>query len=237
MGIIDKLRRVGGIAKNRLASSVGALRGALGGVTVSGARARRGVRFAARGTRLLTPAGLGLTAVSFAPEIVRGIRTAGRFLGPAITRGIAFFGGRQIVGAGAAGGVAGFLGSRKKGEVTRPSDAATAGPVFPPSAEERRRRGAAGAPRRPGVGFERGPGGELRRVQTTRRLKRRPRAGPKRRVTARRRPKRVTARRRVGRRKRRTHRSPRHRGHKRVSFTTKEGKKVSFLVNPKARHR
>lgn len=32
------------------------------------------------------------------------------------------------------------------------------------------------------------------------------------------------------RRKRITHSSPRHRGHKRVSFTTKGGKKVSFLT-------
>jgi len=34
--------------------------------------------------------------------------------------------------------------------------------------------------------------------------------------------------------KRITHRSPRHRGHKRVSFTTKEGKTVSFLVPKKS---
>ena len=39
------------------------------------------------------------------------------------------------------------------------------------------------------------------------------------------------------RKKARTHRSPRHTGHKRVSFTTKDGQKVSFLSNPKARHR
>ncbi len=35
-----------------------------------------------------------------------------------------------------------------------------------------------------------------------------------------------------------THRSPRHRGHKKVMFTTKEGKRVSFLVKkPKHTHR
>lgn len=34
----------------------------------------------------------------------------------------------------------------------------------------------------------------------------------------------------VKRRKRVTHRSPRHKGHKRVSFTTADGKRVSFLV-------
>lgn len=32
-----------------------------------------------------------------------------------------------------------------------------------------------------------------------------------------------------------SHRSPRHRGHKRVSFTTKGGKRVSFLVKPRRR--
>ena len=34
-----------------------------------------------------------------------------------------------------------------------------------------------------------------------------------------------------------THRSPRHRGHKRVSFTTASGKRVNFLVKPKSKHR
>lgn len=37
------------------------------------------------------------------------------------------------------------------------------------------------------------------------------------------------------RRAKRTHASPRHRGHKRVSFTTKDGKRVSFLVKKKAK--
>jgi len=36
--------------------------------------------------------------------------------------------------------------------------------------------------------------------------------------------------------KRKTHRSPRHRGHKRVSFTTASGKKVNFLVG-KRKHK
>jgi len=40
--------------------------------------------------------------------------------------------------------------------------------------------------------------------------------------------------RRVG--KKRTHASPRHRGHKRVSFTTASGKKVNFLVG-KRKHK
>lgn len=31
-----------------------------------------------------------------------------------------------------------------------------------------------------------------------------------------------------------THRSPRHKGHKRVSFTTKDGKRVNFLVKKKS---
>ena len=33
--------------------------------------------------------------------------------------------------------------------------------------------------------------------------------------------------------KKRTHASPRHKGHKRVSFVTAGGKRVSFLVKPK----
>jgi len=40
------------------------------------------------------------------------------------------------------------------------------------------------------------------------------------------------------RRKRVSHRSPRHKGHKRVSFTTKDGRRVNFLVKkPKHSHR
>lgn len=44
---------------------------------------------------------------------------------------------------------------------------------------------------------------------------------------------------RIKRRKKITHRSPRHKGHKRVSFTTADGKKVNFLVRRKGgkRHR
>ena len=41
------------------------------------------------------------------------------------------------------------------------------------------------------------------------------------------------ARRTPRRKKKATHRSPRHRGHKQVTFTTKGGKKVRFLVKPK----
>ncbi len=57
--------------------------------------------------------------------------------------------------------------------------------------------------------------------------------------TAKRKPRRKA----VARRKRRiTHRAPRHKGHKRVTFTTKTGKKVRFLVrgqkrSPKHRRR
>lgn len=45
------------------------------------------------------------------------------------------------------------------------------------------------------------------------------------------------SRRRVSRKKKKkrvTHRSPRHKGHKRVSFITKGGKRVNFLVKKKA---
>ena len=43
-------------------------------------------------------------------------------------------------------------------------------------------------------------------------------------------------RRKVSRKKKRvSHRSPRHKGHKRVSFTTASGQKVNFLVKKKVR--
>lgn len=216
MGLIDKLRRVGGIVKNRLASAVGSLRGALGGVTVSGTKLRRGVRFAARGARLTSPVGIGLTAVSFAPEIARGVRAGVRAAPKIFARGVAFFGGRQVVSAAAAGGVAGVLGGRRSGRVSRPSDF--------------------GDPRLQSI-----PGRQITRTPRPRAKPRTTttRAAPTRRK-ARARP--TARRRRVSRvgprkRKRRTHRSPRHKGHKRVSFTTKDGRKVSFLSNPKARHR
>jgi len=38
---------------------------------------------------------------------------------------------------------------------------------------------------------------------------------------------------RIKKKKRITHRSPRHKGHKFVTFTTKDGKKVKFLVSKK----
>ena len=58
-------------------------------------------------------------------------------------------------------------------------------------------------------------------------------------ITRRRRTRRKTSvvvrrKRRVGRH---VHASPRHRGHKRVSFTTKTGQKVNFLVKSKRRKR
>jgi len=44
--------------------------------------------------------------------------------------------------------------------------------------------------------------------------------------------------RKIRRSKKITHRSPRHRGHKRVSFTTKDGRRVNFLVKkPKHSHK
>lgn len=215
MGLIDKLRRAGGIVKNRLASAVGALRTAARGVTVSGTRLRRGVRFGARAARLTSPVGIGLTAVSFAPEIVRGVRAAGRFLQRAIPRGAAFFATRRIIGATAGGataaGVVGVLQSRKSGQPAPVQSFPRAGALQ----AEAERGFKAARPRRKAP--------TKRKAPTRRRARARP--------TARRRKA------RDGRKKRRTHRSPRHKGHKRVSFTTKEGKKVSFLVNPKARHR
>lgn len=44
----------------------------------------------------------------------------------------------------------------------------------------------------------------------------------------------TTKRRKTTKKKKRvTHRSPRHKGHKRVTFTTKDGQKVKFLVRKK----
>jgi len=219
MGILDNIRKVSGIVKSRVSSAIGALRG----VTVSGARARRGVRFAARSTRLLTPAGLALTAASFAPEIVRAGRAAASFASRAVTRGGAFVAGRRVVsgiaGGAAAGGAAGALQSRKSGRPTDFGDPslqsippqARPGSRLSVAAERARRARAAKATRR-------------RKPSVKRRKK-----APTRRVRRKRKP--------VRRRKKRTHSSPRHKGHKRVSFTTASGKKVSFLSNPKARHR
>lgn len=58
----------------------------------------------------------------------------------------------------------------------------------------------------------------------------------KRKATARRKRRKttVTKRRRVGARRKVTHRSPRHKGHRRVTFKTKTGKTVNFLVRKKA---
>lgn len=215
MGLIDKLRRVGGIVKNRLASSVGALRAQLGRVSVRvPARLGRLAIRAPRAVGLATPLGAGLTAATFAPELFRAGRAIGRVLRRAVPRGIAFFAGRRIVTAAAGGGVAGAAAgvlSRRSGKVVRPSDVAIL-----PTARPRERPGAPTRPRR-------------RAPTRPRRRKRRIPAHGHRVISVR-----APSRRK---RKRATHRSPRHPGHKRVSFTTADGKKVSFLANPKARHR
>lgn len=208
MGLIDKLRKVGGIVKDRVASAVGALRG----VTVSGSRVTRGVRVAARSTRLLTPTGIAITAASFAPEIVRGARSVASFLTRAVSRGGAFVAGRRVVsgiaGGGAAGAAAGILAGRKSGQPTPVQSMASPSDLRP--------RGVRPTTTRKTVTRRKAPSGRKRKA-------------PTRRTTRKRKP--------VRRRKRRTHSSPRHKGHKRVSFTTKDGRKVSFLSNPKARHR
>ncbi len=222
MGLIDKLRRVGGIAKNRLASAVGALRTQAAGLRV---RVPRVLGLTARAARLTTPLGIGITAVSFAPQIARGARVAAG----AISRGIAFVGGRQVVTAAGAGGVVGVLtssASRKEGKPTRPSEVIQSTARRPSAVA----RGGAPTPRRRTTArrpsaVARGGAPRRRKRKTTRR--RIPAHGH--RV--------VSTGTRSTRRKRRTHSSPRHRGHKRVSFTTADGRKVSFLANPTARHR
>jgi len=242
MALIDRLRRAGGIVKNRAASAVGALRTQARGINV---RVPRALGITARAARLTTPLGAALTAATFAPQIARGARVAGRFARTALTRGGAFFAARKTVGviaSGAgAGGVVGILSSRPKGNVTRPSEQIQS---FPRRQAASRQRARPTAPRRSGESSavraerQRRTGRARPTAPSTRR------AAPTRRRTTRRRipahGHRVVstgtrARRRTG--KRRTHSSPRHRGHKRVSFTTSDGRKVSFLANPKARHR
>jgi len=231
MGFIDKLRRAGGIVKNRLASSVGALRTQLAGVRVRiPARIGRLGITGLKAARLTTPLGIGITAATFAPQILRG----GRVVAGALARGIAFVGGRQVVTAAGAGGIVGVFAGRRKGEVTRPSDVVQAGGVRVPREARARRR-----PRRftQAEAERRFKADRARGIPASGRRPRR-RAIPRvRRIpTHRHRVISVPTRRRAPRR-RATHRRPRHRGHKRVSFTTAEGKKVSFLANPKARHR
>lgn len=247
MGLIDRLRKAGGIAKNRLASSVGALRGvaARGAAQLRGVRVRvpsRIGRLALAGRRvvgLTTPIGLGITAATFAPQIIR----AGRVVVGAIGRGIAFVGGRQVVTAAGAGGVVGVLTGRRKGEVTRPSETVLSPPI--PGARERGVIDVTGRIVRPRAGRTIPEEERIRERAGRRRRRRAPtERAPRRRAPARR--KRIpthrhkvisvpVTRRRTARRG--THRRPRHRGHTKVSFTTKEGKKVSFLANPLARHR
>lgn len=55
----------------------------------------------------------------------------------------------------------------------------------------------------------------------------------KRRVSRKRRKTATRKKARIPGKRRKTHRSPRHKGHKRVSFTTAQGQKVSFLVRKK----
>lgn len=202
MGLADKLGRVGGILKNRLASAIGALRGIA-------ARVPAPIRRIARLGRLGTPAGIGLAALGLLPQIRRGL-VVGR---QAVTRGIAFVGGQRVTTAALAGTTVGVLGGRKGGKPD---------PIIP---------------RAPGIKAKEA------RITTRRRptKKRAPaRAKPRKRKRIPAHGHRVISVRRPRKRKaakRRTHRSPRHRGHTRVKFTTKSGQKVSFLANPKARHR
>jgi len=211
MALLDLLRKTSGLIKNRAASAVGALRTTRVG--------RVGISFARR-----TPVGLAITAATFGPQIARGIRTAGGFLRTAAGKAIAFLGGRQVATAGVAGFITGII----PGQFT----------PLPP-----------GQPERPTSPGENGPGptGNGPRAPTKpKTAAEKARAAARKKAAARR--KRIprhrhkvisvpVRRRKTGPRKKRTHRSPRHRGHKRVSFTTKTGQKVSFLVNPKARHR
>lgn len=66
-------------------------------------------------------------------------------------------------------------------------------------------------------------------VRVTKRKKKRKATRSKRTKTTRR----VRKHKKSTRRRKVTHRSPRHKGHKKVSFTTKDGKRVNFLVKKK----
>ncbi len=67
------------------------------------------------------------------------------------------------------------------------------------------------------------------------RVKRRKRSAPRKRSRKKSASTGRKTRKKVGRkRKSPTHRSPRHKGHKRVSFITKDGRKVNFLVKKKS---
>ncbi len=76
---------------------------------------------------------------------------------------------------------------------------------------------------------KRSPTAKRKKRKTTRRAPRRRKKKTKAQIKRQRIRNLVKARRARGK-KGRTHRSPRHRGHKRVAFTTAGGKKVSFLV-------
>lgn len=203
MGLVDKLRRAGGIVKNRLASATSAIRTQARAISV---RIPRSLRFTARAARLTSPLGIAITGATFAPQIVRGIKTAAAFVGPSIRKGVAFFGGRQVVQAAGAGGVVGVLTGRKSGSPTRPSEAP--------------------------ISVTRTPTPSRKPKPTTRKKAPGVRAKPRKRKP-------VKKRRSLAGKKGITHRKPRHRGHTRVSFTTKDGKKVRFLAakTPKGRHR
>lgn len=68
----------------------------------------------------------------------------------------------------------------------------------------------------------------IRKVKKRKKAKKRTKKRTKKKTTRKRKTRKTTK-----KRKKVTHRSPRHSGHKRVTFTTKDGKKVSFLVAKK----
>lgn len=96
MGLTEFLKKTSGQIKSRGATAIGALR-----TTRIG---RVGVAFARR-----TPVGLAITAAQFRPQIVRGVRVAGRFVRTAFGRAIGFLGGTKVGAAVGGGALAGGL--------------------------------------------------------------------------------------------------------------------------------
>lgn len=186
-----------------------AARAAARGVSVvPGARVVRGVKFAARGARLTTPVGIGLTALTFAPEIIKGARRAIPFIRRVGVKALAFLGGKGLataaVTAGAAGAVVGIVSNQNPNQnVPRPGldDSTTPGAPSAPSVP-----GESTAP--PGTGILPGAapnGGGIILPGAPRPTTRRPITAAKRR-TARRKARKVTPRRRISKAARRRRR-------------------------------
>jgi len=182
---------------------------AIGALKKVTARIPAPIRRVARIGRLATPAGIALAVAPFVPRIVSAFR--GAVAGARVTAGRAtgFLGGSKVVGGIASGAGAGAIVTGVAGQASRPKAPGEEGFVA-------RVARAAGIP-------------VPRRAAPRKRRK----AKPVKRRKKRKRSKDLRGKKGI------THRKPRHRGHTRVSFTTKSGQKVRFLAakTKKGRHR